>query len=122
MGSKEPPCGSGTGSGSSRRLVDEGKEPLGQFSRGRKEIHQQPCPDRQTAKGCDGKNFSKMHTVGASTRSRSIATSRVPATRIMMLAGGYLRFARENRLRRCQDNSHYQNQKQFEEVLHADFT
>ena len=122
MGNNEPQCGSRTGSGFSRRLVDEGKEALGQVSRRQKEIHQQPCPNRQTANVHDSKNFSKMHTIWASSRGRSIATSRVPATRILMLAGGHIWLAGENRLRRCQDNSHHQDQKPFEEVLHSGFT
>ena len=122
MINNEPQCGSQTGSDSSRRLVDAGKEALGQVSRKRKEIHQQSCPNRQTAKVRDSENFSKMHTIWASSRGRSIATSRVPTTRILMLAGGHIWLAGENRLRRCQDNPHHQDQKPFEEVLHSGFT
>lgn len=122
MGNYAPQCGYRTGSDSSRRLVDEGKEALGKVSPRRKEIHQQPCPNRQTANVHDSENFSKMHTIWASSRGRSIATSRVPTTRILMLAGGHIWLAGENRLRRCQDNSHHQDQKPFEEVLHSGFT
>lgn len=39
-----------------------------------------------------------------------------------MLAGDHIWLAGENRLRRCQDNSHHQDQKPFEEVLHSGFT